>query len=102
LFQSYSEDTEVISFEESTYVYLFDPQDQSFTVYRSSPLKNNTAYTTSYNLEYFFRMKFSIDDFVAKDVYVEEGEQAILHILTNEGVYKIRLGEYRNDYLRRM
>lgn len=101
LFQSYSDDTQVLSFEESTYVYLFDPQDQSFTVYRSTPFKNNTAYTTSYTLQYFFRIKFAIDDFEVIDVFVEEGEQAMLHILTNDGVYKMRLWEYRNDYLRR-
>jgi hypothetical protein len=102
ILQQYSDQTKVLSFEESNYVYLFDPVDQSFTVYRSTPYKTNTSYTTSYELQYFFRIKFAIDDFIAKDVYVEEWEQAMLHVLTDNGVYKLRLWEYRNDYMRRL
>lgn len=102
LFQQYGSNTKVLSFEESNFVYLFDEADQSFTVYRSTPFKTNTAHTTSYTLQYFFRIKFAIDGFAAKDVFVEEGEQATLHILTDDGVYKLRLWEYRNDYMRRV
>lgn len=102
LLERYSDDTKVISSEDSRYVYLFDAQGQTFTVYRSLPYKTNDAHTTDYTLTYFFRVKFAIDDFDVLDVYVEEGEQAILHILTLDGVYKLRLGEYRNDYMARI
>lgn len=101
ILQQYSDDTKVISFEDSNYVYLFDQAAQTFTVYRSTPYKTNDAHTTDYTLQYFFRIKFAIDDFTAKDVFVEEWEQAVLHILSDDGVYKIRLGEYRADYMKR-
>jgi hypothetical protein len=102
ILQQYSDDTKVISFEDSNYVYLFDQNAQTFTVYRSTPYKTNDAHTTNYTLKYFFRIKFAIDDFTAKDVFVEEWEQAVLHILSDDGVYKMRLGEYRADYMKRL
>lgn len=101
ILQQYSDDTKVISFENSNFVYLFDSDSQTFTVYRSTPYKTNSAHTTNYKLEYFFRIKFAINDFTAKDVFVEEWEQAMLHILSDDGVYKMRLGEYRADYMNR-
>ncbi|USN55438.1 MAG: hypothetical protein H6765_02310 [Candidatus Peribacteria bacterium] len=53
----YSSSTKVIATAESRYVYLFDQENQTFTVYRSTPYKDNDANTTSYSLAYFFRIK---------------------------------------------
>ena len=96
--EPYSSATKVIGFAESRFVYLFDPQNQTFTVYRSLPYKTNSANTTSYRLAYFFRIKFSLGDVEVTDVYVEEWEKSVMYALTANGVYQIRLHEYIEQY----
>ena len=88
---TYSDNVRIMATAESRYVYLFDITNQTFTVYRSTPYKTNDANTTSYQLRYFFRIKMAMPDMKIIDAYVEEGEKSLLHILTAEGVYKIKL-----------
>lgn len=96
--EPYSPSTKVLAFAESRYVYLFDPQNQTFTVYRSSPYKTNDGSNTSYKLTYFFRIKFALEDLEVRDVFVEEGERSNLYLLTDSGVYKMNLYEYIEQF----
>lgn len=96
--EPYSINTQVIASQESRFVYLFDEDNQSFTVYRSQPYKTNDANTTSFQLSYFFRIKFGMTDMPILDVYVEEGEKSNLLMLTKDGVYKLRLHEYIEQF----
>ncbi len=96
--EMYSSNTEIFASQDSRYVYLFDKSNQSFTVYRSTPYKTNDAYTYEYSLEYFFRIKFWLEEFDIVDVYVEEGEKSNLFVLTEKWVYKMKLHEYIEQY----
>lgn len=96
--EPYSSSTKVISFAESRYVYLFDAQHQTFTVYRSSPYKTSDGNNTLYKLTYFFRIKFAVEDMDVMDVYVQEGEKASMYLLTANGVYKMNLYEYIEQF----
>ena len=96
----YSSNVKVITLENSTYVYLFDRDNQTFTVYRSSPLKNNDKYQYSYNLLYLFRIKFDLGDFAIVDATVPEttGNKPQLYLVNNEGVYQVNLFEFIEQY----
>jgi len=96
--EPYSTNTKVIASADSRYVYLFDKDNQSFTVYRSTPYKTNDANTTTYQLSYFFRIKFGIPDMPIIDIFVEEGEKSNLMMLTDDGVFKLRLHEYIEQF----
>jgi hypothetical protein len=52
----YSNNVKVISSVNSKYVFLFDRENQTFTVYESRPAKSADAY--SYGLYYVFMFKF--------------------------------------------
>ncbi len=89
----------VISHMNSKYVYLYDYNTQSLTVYLTSPYKTNTAYTTSYNLIYKFKVKFDIAGETVKDVIVKENpstQQTYVYILTNKKIYKMNLMQFSN------
>lgn len=96
--EQYSEETKVIASQDSRYVYLFDENNQSFTVYRSTPYKTNDAHTYDYKLEYFFRIKFWFDELEIIDLFVDEWEKSSIYILTQKWVYKMQLHEYIEQY----
>lgn len=91
--ESYSDDVKVISLQSSYYVYLFDKNNQTFTVYRSSPSKiseNNNIiqdpnFAPTYALNYIFRFKFDLASPIL-DVAVpgEAGNKPYLYLLTAE------------------
>ncbi len=94
----YSENVKPISFINSKYVYLFDKVNQTFTVYTSSPLKTNTAYTAGYSLNYVMRINFSVPNNTIIDATVDESDgKQTLYILHNEGVAKIVLTDYMQN-----
>ncbi len=91
---AYSEDTKVMTTFDSKKVYLFDKENQTLTVYRSNPFKDNTQFTSSYWLNYFFRLKFDIGAKVL-DTYVRTvSDNETLYILTSDGVFQINLLDY--------
>lgn len=98
--ENYTQDTKVIAFDTSRFVYLFDKTNQTFTVYRSLPYKTNNLYEHDYDLEYFFRIKFSLADKEIIDVYVDEGERSNLYLLTADGVYTFALYEAIESYFK--
>jgi hypothetical protein len=94
----YSEQTKVIASADSRYVYLFDKENATFTVYRSTPYKTNDSNTYTYTLSYFFRIKFALDERNILDVFVDEGERSSLYLLTEDGVYSMKLYDYINSF----
>lgn len=96
--EPYSSDTKVIALAESRYVYLFDAEHQTFTVYRSTPYKTNDANTYTYSLTYFFRIKFALPDTEVIDVFVDEGEKSMLYLMTANGVFNMPLYDYIASY----
>lgn len=98
----YSEDVKVIAFEGFRYVYLFDRDNQTFTVYRSSPYKTNSAYTYDYSLEYLFRIQFGFDEFDIQDVFVREWENSRLYMLTDSGVHSLSLADNIDRFNRQL
>lgn len=96
--EPYSEDTRIIASLDSRFVYLFDKQNQTFTVYKSAPYKTNDANTYTYSLQYFFRIKFGALGKEVVDLYVEEGEKSNLYVLTENGVYGVKLHEYMDTF----
>lgn len=81
----YSENVKPISFVNSKYVYFFDKVNQTFTVYTSSPLKTNSAYTAGYALNYVMRINFSVPNNTIIDATVDESDgKQTLYILHNE------------------
>lgn len=94
----YSENVKPISFVNSKYVYFFDKVNQTFTVYTSSPLKTNSAYTAGYSLNYVMRINFSVPNNTIIDATVDESDgKQTLYILHNEGVAKIVLTDYMQN-----
>lgn len=92
----YSPNVKVITFNNTKYVYLFDPDNQTFTVYESRSIKTNDAFATSYNLHYLFRFTFDLSDVKVVDVEVPEitGNRPELYILTTKGVARVKLYEF--------
>ena len=68
---AYSANVKVITYPSSNYVYLFDKEKQTFTVYKGVPLKTNTANTSTYSLTYVMRYNFDVTDKII-DVVVPE------------------------------
>jgi hypothetical protein len=57
---AYSNNVKLLSPSGSRYFYIWDKDNQTFTVYDSNPIKTNTQFATSYNLTYLFRFSFDI------------------------------------------
>ncbi len=96
--EPYSSDTKVITSADSRYVYLFDKEHQTFTIYRSNPYKTNDANTYTYTLSYFFRIKFALADTEIIDAFVDEGEKSVLYLMTANGIFNMPLYDYIASY----
>lgn len=94
IWEWYSDNIRVISNPWSNYVYIFDIDNQSLSVYKSNPYKTNTSYTTSYDLSYFFRIKFNLGENRIYDLFVADGEKPALYAINKLWVYKIKLYEF--------
>jgi len=95
---AFGENVKVITTFDSKKVYLFDKDTQTFTIYRSNPFKDNTQFTYSYWLTYFFRLKFDIWSKVV-DTYIKtSSDNETLYLLTNDAVYQINLLDYAKSF----
>lgn len=94
----YSDNVKIIATDSSPFIYLFDRDNQTFTVYESSPVKTNDNYKTNFRLYYLFRFKFNLAGTENRilDVAVPEStaDRPELHLLSNEGVNKINLYDF--------
>jgi hypothetical protein len=97
-FRAPGKNSKIFASVDARFVYIWDKENQTFTVYRSTPFKTNTAHTTDYSLPYFFSIKFTLGDIQIQDVFVEEWEKANLYIMTNDQVRKISLSELRDRF----
>lgn len=95
---SYSNNVKIVAADNSSFVYLFDKDNQTFTVYESSPTKTHENYKTSFKLYYMFRFKFDLTANGNRivDVAVPEStaDRPELYLLSNEGVNKINLYDF--------
>ena len=95
---NYSNNVKVLVSSSSPYIFLFDRDNQTFTVYESSPTKVNDNYKTSFKLYYMFRFKFDLSTTNTRvvDVAVPEStnDRPELYILTTDGLNKINLYEF--------
>lgn len=95
---SYSSNVKIVAWANSPFVYLFDKDNQTFTVYESSPIKTHENYKTSFKLYYMFRFKFDLSASNNRilDIAVPEttGDRPELYLLSNEGVNKINLYDF--------
>ena len=93
----YSDNVKVLASETSPYVALFDRDNQTMTVYESSPIKTNANHKTSFKLYYLLRFKFDLskssDRIVDMTIPTSTADKPELHVLTTKGLYKINLYE---------
>lgn len=91
---AYSANVKVIASASTPYVYLFDKDNQTFTVYKSTPLKTNTAYASSYSLVYVMRYNFDLTDKII-DVSVPEagGDKPMIYVMNKKWAYQANLGQ---------
>lgn len=94
----YSNNVKVITTDNSPYVYLFDKDNQTFTVYKSTPPKTNENHKTNFNLRYVLRFKFDLSAQGSRVVDAEvpptNDEKRELYLLTTEGVHKVDLYKF--------
>ena len=92
----YSNNVKVLAWDNSPYIFLFDKDNQTFTVYESSPAKTNQNYTTNFKLYYLFRFKFALWDEEIIDAAVPSStaDRPELYLLSTNGVNKINLYEF--------
>ena len=94
----YSDNVTVLASDSSPYIVLFDKDNQTMTVYESSPIKTNANHKYTFKLYYLFRFKFDLSTTNTRvvDVAVPEStnDRPELYILTKKGLYKINLYEH--------
>jgi hypothetical protein len=93
----YSNNVKIISSISSKYVYLFDRENQTFTVYESRPAKNGDQYISNYGLYYLFSFKFDLgtsNRIIDVEVPDPTGNRPELYILSLDRVSKVQLFEY--------
>lgn len=93
---AYSDNVAVIASLASRYVYLFDRDNQTFTVYSSNPSKANDAFGRDFTLTYLFRFTFDLSNTQIIDVAIPESaaNRPELYLLATDGVYRIKLYEF--------
>ena len=94
----YSDNVTVLASDSSPYIVLFDKDNQTMTVYESSPIKTNANHKYTFKLYYLFRFKFDLskesDRVVDMTIPTTTADKPELHILTKKGLYKINLYEH--------
>ncbi len=98
---SLSDDVKVISHYGSKYVYLFDKEKNSFSVYVSDPKKTLEASEKSYSLTYLFSFKFELaNDEKVVDIATNAGtvQKPEAYVMTDKAVYKINLYSFIDSY----
>jgi hypothetical protein len=92
----YSNNVKVIAQSNSKYVYLFDKDNSTFTVYTSNPLKTNDSFNTQFNLYYLFSFKFALTSEKIIDITIPDAtwNKPDMYILTDQWVNKVSLSDY--------
>ena len=92
----YSSNVKLLASDASPYIFIFDKDNQTFTVYESSPIKTNQNYTTNFKLYYLFRFKFALNGEQVLDAAVpaSTADRPELYLLSTDWVNKINLYEF--------
>lgn len=95
-FQDMGSNVKILSTINTKYVLLFDQDNQSLTVYDSTWVKTNDAYTTTYSLRYLMKFKFDLKNEYLLDMAISDtdGNQLRLYMLSDVGIYKIALYDF--------
>lgn len=96
---SYSENVKIVTSEQTRYIYVYDKDQQLFTVYNTDKPKTITSDSNNkraYQLVYMFSLKFDIEwlDVIDVDVPSSTWDRPELYLLTSQWVNKIALYEY--------
>ena len=94
----YSDNIKIITSENTRYVYIYDRDQQLFTVYNTDKPKTmqDSTVKRTYQLVYMFSLKFDIDwvDVYDADIPSSTADRPELYLLTSQWVNKIALYEY--------
>lgn len=93
---SYSNNVIVSASLTSRYVYLLDVENQTFTAYDSSPIKDGDPFRRDFVLRYLFRFQFDLPAEKVVDFVVPEAgwNKPELYLLTTNGIYKAKLYDF--------
>ncbi len=90
------ENVKILTNVNTRYILIFDKDNNSLTVYDSQWLKTNDANATNFSLQYIMKFKLDLESESIIDMSINENDsnQVNLYILTDKGVYKIKLFEF--------
>ncbi len=93
---SYSDNVKILTSWETRYIYVYDKDQQLFTVYNTEKTKRDEGNKRAYQLIYMFSLKFDIEWLKVIDVDVpsSSADRPELYLLTQQWVNKIALYEY--------
>ncbi len=95
----YSEEVDVLTYEWSDYVYLFDNEKQTFTAYVSeNPQKTTPWREMEYDLRHFFTIDFNLDEQDIESAFVDSWENPILYLVTGEGILRYNLPDFFEEF----
>lgn len=94
--ETLSDDIEILTEDDSKYVYLYDQKQQQFVVFATQPLKNQNI--KSFNLSYMFALSFELSNDVIDAYVVEQPGNIYLYIMTSQGVYQVKLSDFISQY----
>ena len=92
----YSNNIKIITSGSTRYIYIYDRDQQLFTVYNTEKTKMNEENKRWYQLVYMFSLKFDIEwvDIYDADIPSSTADRPELYLLTSQWVNKIALYEY--------
>lgn len=92
----YSDNVKILTSNSTRYIYVYDKNQQLFTVYNTEKTKMNEENKRGYQLVYKFSLKFDIEWLQVYDVAIPSStwDRPELYLLTSEWVNKINLYEY--------
>ena len=93
---NYSDNIEIITSGNTRYIFIYDKDQQLFTVYNTEKTKMNEENKKWYQLVYMFSLKFDIEWIDVYDAAIPAGtaDRPELYLLTSQWVNKIALYEY--------
>ncbi len=95
---SYSSKVRILTNENTRYVFLFDEDNQTITVYDTVGMKTNSAFAQSYDLKYVMRFIFNTPSPLI-DVALDNttANAPVLYLLTSEGIQKVDMVNFIED-----
>jgi hypothetical protein len=91
-----NENLKVLTYPNSSFVYLYEPTKRILLVYKSNPAKTSDWSKYSYGLKYFFALQLTQKGVI--DVAISDSSKPQLYVLTNKGVANIKLYDYIESF----